>query len=299
MKIITKVREMQSISQSMRAEGRIIVLVPTMGYFHEGHVTLMKRAKSLGDIVITSLFVNPTQFAPNEDFTKYPRDFGRDSEIAAGAGVDYLFSPEPDEMYPEGVYSKIIIGDIASKFEGVKRPGHFDGVATIVAKLFNATLPHIAVFGQKDYQQTLVIKRLVEDFLFNIKIVISPTVRQTDGLAMSSRNIYLSTIERSNADIIFKALNEATNAILNGEKRRKFINGIMHATLRTIPGLQIDYATSSDAYNFDEPEEFIPGQRIVLLIACYIGKTRLIDNALVTLPSSLSAKPEKFVEDIQ
>ncbi len=296
MQIINKVSEMQSISRGLRAERKTIVLVPTMGYFHEGHASLMRRAKELGDIVITTLFVNPTQFAPNEDFTRYPRDIERDSKIASDSGVDYLFHPSPEEMYPFGINSKIIIGGITDKFEGVKRPGHFDGVATIVAKLFNATLPHISIFGQKDYQQTLVIKRLAEEFLFDIKIVVAPTIRNTDGLAMSSRNIYLSSFDRSNADILFRAIGEAEKAISNGEKRRKVINAIMHSTLRTVQGLQIDYASAADSDNLAEPEEFIPGQHIVLLIACYIGKTRLIDNAVVTLPSSISSKPENFIE---
>jgi pantoate--beta-alanine ligase len=298
MLVIEKVAEMQEISTDLRKNGKVIAVVPTMGYFHEGHVSLMKKAKEFGDVVITTHFVNPTQFAPNEDFEKYPRDFNRDSKIAEQSGTDYLFYPEVKEMYPDGYSSLIAMGGVTKKFEGITRPNHFNGVATVVAKLFNATLPDFAVFGQKDYQQTLVIKQLVRDLNFPVKIIISPTLRQSDGLAMSSRNVYLSTKERTEASVLFNSLEKAREAILGGERKRKVINAIMHNSLRSVAAIKIDYASSARADDLDEPEEFVPGELIVLLMAVHLGKTRLIDNALVTLPSNISDKPENFRNSI-
>lgn len=298
MKIITTVNEMQKISTSLRKNNSKIACVPTMGYFHEGHASLMRRAKELADVLITTLFVNPTQFGPNEDFERYPRDFDRDSKIAADNGTDFLFYPSVKEMYPYKYNTEVKISGISEKFEGAFRPTHFNGVATVVAKLFNATLPDIALFGQKDYQQTLVIRQLVKDLLFPIDIVIAPTFRQSDGLAMSSRNVYLSSEERSKASTVYQALEQAKAAIELGEKRRKILNAIMHQVLRATSAFKIDYASAANADNFEEPEEFMPSQRIVLLIAAYLGKTRLIDNCVVTVPSSISLNPESFIEGV-
>lgn len=284
MEIVRTVKEMQLISNRLRAEGKSIACVPTMGYLHEGHISLITRANEIADISVATLFVNPTQFAPNEDFSRYPRDFERDCSLCENAGLDYLFAPSESEMYPSGYNTEIGIKGISDKFEGVFRPIHFNGVATVVAKLFNAVRPDMAVFGQKDYQQTLVVKQMVRDMLMGVSIVVAPTVREADGLAKSSRNIYLSTEQRQIALTLYNALRDAISAVESGEKRRKVINGIMHNTIRTAGAFQIDYASSADAANLDEPEEFISGQKIVLLIAVYLGKTRLIDNYLVTLP---------------
>lgn len=284
MKVVSSIAQMHCISAELRTSGKAICLVPTMGYFHDGHISLIKKACTISDTVVVSLFVNPTQFGPNEDFQKYPRDIQRDCEMAEAAGVDYLFVPDADEMYPFKSKSLIHIPEITDKFDGAKRPGHFDGVATVVAKLFNIVQPNIAIFGQKDYQQTLVIKRLVEDYHFNIDIIISPTVRMEDGLAMSSRNTYLGDYERQAANILYKAMKRAESAVLNGETNRNKLNGIMANELLTIPGLKIDYAAAALASNLDEPDNFVPGDEIVLLLACFLGKTRLIDNWLVTLP---------------
>jgi pantoate--beta-alanine ligase len=295
MKVIKKISEMHSIAEEIRLSGRKIAIVPTMGYLHRGHASLMKKAGELADVVISTLFVNPTQFAPNEDFEKYPRDFDSDAIIAESNGVSYLFNPEVKEMYPDNFNTMLGLSGAAKKFEGAFRPSHFQGVATIVAKFFNATKPHYAVFGQKDYQQTLVIKQLVRDLNFDIKIVIAPTVREDDGLAMSSRNVYLSAEERASALILSHALTTATNAIENGERVRKIINAIMHQTLRSVPQIRIDYASSCDADTLDEPDDFLPGQHVVLLIAAYMGKTRLIDNALISIPEQDNIKPYYFV----
>jgi pantoate--beta-alanine ligase len=288
MKIVNKISEMQKIVDSHRINNEKIAVVPTMGYLHDGHLSLIETAKKYADIIITTLFVNPTQFAPNEDFEKYPRDFDKDAKLANNAGSDYLFTPNTLDMYPKGFNSSIHIGTVTDYFEGEKRPTHFDGVATVVAKLFNITKPDFAIFGQKDYQQTLVIKKLVNDFDFDIEIIVSPTIRESNGLAMSSRNSYLSDENRKKAGIIFVAIEEAKHAIEKGETSRKIINAILHKTLRQVPEIQIDYAMSADADNLSSPEIFLPGDKVVILIACYLGKTRLIDNAVVKIPGQLT-----------
>ncbi len=284
MKVVSCVKEMQKITNTHRQEGKRIVCVPTMGYFHEGHLNLMRLARDYGEIVITTLFVNPTQFGPNEDFERYPRNFQRDCELAEKVRVDYLFAPSVEEMYPDNYFTKIVISKFTDKFEGIKRPGHFDGVATVVAKLFNATKPDVAIFGQKDFQQTLVVKQLVKELHFDIKIVVAPIVREPDGLAMSSRNVYLSEQERTVAPKIFQALSLGAEAIKRGEKRRKQINAIVLQHLRTVPEFYIDYVSAVDSETFEEPDEFSSGQTVVILVAVYLGKTRLIDNIMVTVP---------------
>lgn len=296
MKIINTIAEMQSISRAAKSNGNKVGVVPTMGYLHNGHLSLIKRAKELCEVVITTLFVNPTQFAPHEDFNSYPRDLERDEKLALEAGCDYLFAPQTIEMYPKSFNTHINIRNITTKFEGEKRPEHFNGVALIVAKLFNATMPDVAVFGQKDLQQTLVIKSLVKDLNFPIEIIVAPTIRESNGLAMSSRNKYLSQELRKKAGIIFRAIEDAKHAISRGESERKRINAYLHKTLRSVPEISIDYACSALADNFDEPEAFLPGDKIALLIAVHLGKTRLIDNALVEIPKKLNES--NFIEGI-
>ena len=296
MKIIKSIKEMQDLTKSLKKENKKIALVPTMGYFHSGHTSLMSYARDLADIVITSLFVNPTQFAPNEDFDKYPRDFERDSKIAEENKTNFLFYPSVNEMYPTGFKTMINMQGITDKFEGEKRPAHFNGVSTIVAKLFNACLPDIAIFGQKDYQQTAVIRKLVRDLNFPIRIVIAPTKREDDGLAMSSRNVYLSQDHRKQAPILYQAMEEARQAIENGERRRKVINAYLHKKLRTAQDIRIDYASSANAETFEEPETFSDGQHIVLLLACYLGKTRLIDNSLISLPGANQSFNKSYID---
>lgn len=288
MEVIKSISQMQQISDRIRANDKKIALVPTMGFLHEGHLSLIRKGKKEGDVLITSLFVNPTQFAPNEDFDEYPKDFERDFELSENAGSDYLFYPSVREMYPKGYDAVVHIGKITNKFEGEKRPTHFDGVSTVVTKLFLATKPHIAIFGQKDYQQSLLIKKLVKDLNFDIDIIISPIIRESDGLAMSSRNTYLSPENRKKAGILFIALEEAKHSIEKGETDRKTINAIMHKTLRQEKDIRIDYASAVNADDLSEPENFFPKEKIVLLLACYLGSTRLIDNAIVTVPEQLN-----------
>lgn len=287
---------MQQISDFHNRENKKIAVVPTMGYLHKGHLSLIEKANELADIVITTLFVNPTQFAPNEDFNKYPRDFDRDFELAKSANSHYLFMPDTLEIYPKGHSTAVVVTNVTEKFEGVFRPSHFQGVATIVAKLFNITKPQIAVFGQKDYQQTLVVKRLIEDLNFDIDLVIAPTLREHDGLAMSSRNSYLSPENRDKAGIIFRAIDEAKKVIAKGENDRKIINSTLHKILREVPEIKIDYASIALADTLEEPEFFFPGDKTVMLIACYLGKTRLIDNSLITFPSRLNEA--NFIEGL-
>lgn len=284
MKIVNTVSEMQTIANNLRKSGKRIVCVPTMGYFHEGHLSLMRLARNYGDIVIATLFVNPTQFGANEDFHRYPRDFQRDSELANSVDVDFLFAPSVEEMYPDGYCTKVIVDKFTNIFEGEKRPGHFDGVATVVAKLFNATKPDVAIFGQKDFQQTFVVKQLIKDLLFDVKIVVAPIVREPDGLAMSSRNVYLSPNEREIAQEIYKALSKAVNSIKDGVRDRKVINSIVIEHLRKFPQFYIDYVSAVNAENFDGPKEFKSGDKVVILVAVYLGSTRLIDNMIVTVP---------------
>lgn len=284
MELIESIIAMQKESEELRRRGAIIALVPTMGYFHEGHLSLMRYAKKNADKVITSLYVNPTQFAPNEDFSKYPRDFERDYKLAKDNGTDYLFFPNNEEIYPVGFNTYINIKGITEKFEGKTRPTHFNGVATVVAKLFNITKPHLSVFGQKDYQQTLVIKQLVRDLNFDIKIIVLPTYREHDGLAMSSRNVYLSADLRAKANIIFKTLSKAKDLILSGEKNSEKIEEFMKAHLNSVPEIKIDYASAVCAENLVQKLNFESGDEIALLIAAYLGSTRLIDNMLVKVP---------------
>lgn len=290
MEIIRTIKEMQNLSKKLSSKGVVIGCVPTMGYLHEGHLNLIRKAKEISDFVVMTLFVNPKQFGPNEDFERYPRDFDRDYKLAENAGCDLIFAPDIIEMYPIGFSTSVEIQNITSKFEGERRPGHFDGVALVVAKLFNAVKPDIAVFGQKDYQQTLVIKQLVRDLNFDVKIVVAPTVREADGLAMSSRNTYLTPELREKANVLFNALEDGIKAIEGGCRERKVINAIMHKRLRTVPEIKIDYACAALAENLDEPDVFLAGDHVVLLIACYLGTTRLIDNALVTIPKTNQSK---------
>ena len=287
MEIIKNAREMQSISLKLKAEGKTIAIVPTMGFLHEGHLSLIDKARELADIVITSLFVNPKQFAPNEDFESYPRDFEHDKNMLEARNVDYLFAPDISSMYPIGFSTSIHISKITEVFEGASRPTHFDGVALVVLKLFEITRSDYAIFGQKDYQQTLVIKRLIEDLNLPVSMIVCPIYREPNGLAMSSRNRYLSDEEKDKAGTIFLALEAAKKAIAKGERKRKMINSIVLSIIRTVQDIKVDYINTSRAGNLETPDEFFPGEEIVILVAVYIGRTRLIDNSIIKIPSHI------------
>lgn len=278
MEIIRTVAEMQHFSESHRAAGRRVAVVPTMGYLHAGHGSLIRRARAENEVVITTLFVNKLQFGVSEDFSRYPRDFDRDQRLASEAGGDVLFVPEHEEMYPSGFSTSVAVRGITDKFEGAFRRGHFDGMATIVAKLFGATRPHCAYFGQKDYQQTLVVGRMTEDLNLGVEIVVCPTLREADGLAMSSRNVYLAPEERRKANVLYQALRATAERADAGERRRQELNYTMMETLRTVGELQVDYACAAIAATLDEPDIFPENEPLVFLIAARLGNARLIDN---------------------
>ncbi|HGE72064.1 TPA: pantoate--beta-alanine ligase [Candidatus Poribacteria bacterium] len=279
MKIITSPKEMQAYVKRARTDGKTVGLVPTMGAFHEGHLSLMRRARAENDIVVTSIFVNPTQFGPKEDYNAYPRDLENDSKMAEKIGVDVIFAPSVKDMYPQGYATFVNVERITEKMCGASRPGHFRGVATVVTKLFNIIPAHKAYFGQKDAQQCVVIKRMSEDLNFDIDIVILPTVRENDGLAMSSRNKYLSDEERRSALVLFKSLSMAKELIRSGELNSEKIRQKMLDIINAEPLARVDYISIVDAETLEDLNEIKDNTLIAL--AVFIGKTRLIDNIII------------------
>ncbi|MFZ3073499.1 MAG: pantoate--beta-alanine ligase [Thermodesulfobacteriota bacterium] len=279
MRRITGISEMKAFSRKARKEGKLIAFVPTMGYLHEGHKRLLAEAKQLGGLVVLSVFVNPSQFGLNEDFAKYPRDMERDKAIAIECGVDVLFAPEVSDMYPVGYGTFVDVPELADKLCGKSRPGHFKGVATVVAKLFNIVMPHKAFFGLKDYQQQLVIKKMAKDMDMDVEVVAIETVREADGLAMSSRNSYLSSEERRVAAIIPKAMAVAKDSVLRGESKGAAITEIVKKIMEKEPSVVIDYVSVCDTDNLDNVE--VIQDRALLAMAVRLGKARLIDNCLL------------------
>ncbi len=279
MRIFSDPAEMQSLSESIRIEGKRIGFVPTMGYLHEGHLALVRASKAQCDITVVSIFVNPTQFGPSEDLNRYPRDFDRDRDLLESEGADILFAPVKEHLYPEGFSTEVRIGKVTERLCGASRPWHFPGVALVVCKLFHLTKPHAAYFGQKDYQQCLVIQRMVRDLDFGIEIHIVPTVREKDGLAMSSRNKYLSSEERSKAVVLVKALTAANQLFKEGERNPECLSAELVKILNTVPQARIDYAEVLDA------ETLAPvtteTQHMVAALAVFFGSTRLIDNHIL------------------
>jgi len=283
--IFTTIAELHAYLVDARRSGATIGCVPTMGYLHDGHASLIREAAAHHSVVVVSIFVNPTQFGPSEDFERYPRDFDRDRAIVAEAGGTAIFFPSVEEMYPSGARSTIHIDGVTEMLEGAQRPTHFDGVATVVSRLFEAMLPDEAYFGQKDYQQTLVVRKLVEtsplDVVHRVKITVRPTQREDDGLARSSRNVYLSPEDRADAPVIFRALMRAQTAYRNGERTSDALERLMQDELATVPRLHVEYATAVDTNTLQHATAYAPGQTIVLLIAARLGSTRLIDNVVV------------------
>ncbi len=280
MKTIEMISEMKTAARLLRAEGKSIGLVPTMGAFHEGHLSLMRAARSQNDVVVVSLFVNPIQFGPDEDLDRYPRNLNRDIELAQGESVDILFIPQSGEIYPEGDCTRITVQGLSDRLCGESRPGHFQGVATVVAKLFNMILPHRAYFGLKDFQQTVVIRRIVQDLHFDVQLVTLPTVREPDGLAMSSRNSYLSPAERASALCLKQALDQAVHQIQEGERSADRIRGSIRDRILREKSARIDYVSVSDPRTLKEVS-VIRGE-VVIALAVFIGETRLIDNVVVS-----------------
>lgn len=272
---------MISIARELRAGGTRIGFVPTMGALHQGHLSIMTRAREMCDNLIISVFVNPTQFGPSEDFEKYPRDLARDAELAFGKGVDLIFAPSPDEIYPAGFSTFVNVDGLSNKLEGASRPGHFRGVTTIVSKLFNIVRPHFAFFGRKDAQQVVVLKKMVNDLAIDTEIVVCPTVREEDGLALSSRNAYLSDEERKAATVLKKALEKSRTMFNSGERNTSRMIQAMRATLAAEPLARVDYVAITDTTMLDPIEEITSGVTALVSMAVYIGTTRLIDNIVL------------------
>lgn len=285
MEFAVTVAEMQQWSWGHRAAGRSIGFVPTMGYLHEGHVSLMHVARARAEKVVTSIFVNPTQFGPTEDLAAYPRDLERDTALCEQAGVDLIFYPTVEEMYPEGYQTKITVPEVASPLCGISRPVHFGGVATVCCKLFNCVQPDFAVFGQKDYQQVLVVSRMVRDLNLPVEIVPSPTIREADGLAMSSRNIYLTPAERAQAPVLNKTLQQARQMVAEGETDRdKILTKVRHKIEKANLG-RIDYVDLRKIPNLEAAAAQPAGPHL-LALAVFFGKARLIDNTVLEFPDS-------------
>jgi len=279
MRIIRQISEMQALSEEYRRSGKIIGLVPTMGYLHDGHLSLMRDLRDQCHVLVVSIFVNPTQFGPKEDLATYPRDFDRDEQLCRAEKVDVIFYPPSPEMYPPDYHTFIQVEQLSDVMCGRSRPGHFRGVATVVAKLFNIIDPHIAIFGQKDFQQVLIIRQMVKDLNFRVKILTAPIVREADGLAMSSRNKYLSEPERKDAPKIYQSLREAEKMCQQGILEPGEIEEKMAALLKKIPQAKIDYIALVDPKTL-MPVEKIQG-KVLIALAVYLGTTRLIDNIII------------------
>ena len=279
MRIIETVEEMRCCAADRRAAGEKVVLVPTMGYLHEGHASLMREGRRRGDLLVASIFVNPAQFGAGEDLDSYPRDLERDARLAADAGVDIIFAPKASAMYPAGYQTWIDLADLTLPLCGGSRPGHFRGVCTVVCKLFNIVMPHTALFGKKDYQQLAVISRMTADLNMGIEIVGMPIIREADGLAMSSRNAYLSPEERRAALCLSRALAEARRLFAVGERDVRILKEAVVGTITAEPAAVIDYA---DFRASDSLAEAATADAATLLaLAVRIGATRLIDNTLL------------------
>ncbi|MBN1276631.1 MAG: pantoate--beta-alanine ligase [Deltaproteobacteria bacterium] len=276
MEIIEKVSQMQRTSEALRASGYLIAFVPTMGFLHEGHIELMRTGKKHADKLVVSIFVNPTQFGPNEDFNQYPRDTEGDLDKSLSAGADIVLFPPVEEMYPEGFQTEVLVKELPDHLCGLSRPGHFDGVTTVVAKLFNIVKPHIAVFGRKDYQQLAVIRRMVKDLNMDLEIIDVGTVREADGLAMSSRNKYLNSEERKSALCLKKSMEMAEKMFKQGQRDARIIKKEMESLIRSHPFTDIDYISLCDPETLEEIHT--SGTEVLVALAVRVGKTRLIDN---------------------
>jgi len=254
-----------------------------MGFLHEGHLSLIRESKKTCDVTIVSIFVNPTQFGPSEDFKSYPRDVERDNKLLESEEVDYLFLPSTEEIYPKNFQTYVNVEYVTTKLEGDFRPTHFRGVSTVVLILLNCTRPDYAFFGQKDAQQLAVIKQMIKDLKMDVKIVGCPIVREADGLAMSSRNVYLSPSERNEALVLHRSLELAKKIISSGERRVNIILAVMKELLTKIPSANLDYIKIVEADNFEIVDELEKGKEYFVLLACKIGKTRLIDNTMISI----------------
>lgn len=276
MRVVDSIFQMQSFAESVRLQGKRISFVPTMGYFHEGHLGLMREARKIADCLVVSIYVNPTQFGPKEDLSRYPRDFDRDCQMAESVEVDVIFYPSDKEMYPENYQTYVNVEKVTQNLCGLSRPGHFRGVTTVCNKLFNIVKPHAAVFGKKDFQQFITIKRMVADLNMDLEIIGLPTLREADGLAMSSRNVYLKEDERSSALNLVKSLKLAQKLYNAGERNSTNIIDEVTKLIKSSPYTDIDYIKICDTTTLVDLEE-ITGEAVIAL-AVKVGATRLIDN---------------------
>ena len=279
MKIIETVSEMQTHAESVRLEGKRIGFVPTMGFLHEGHLSLVRTARSMCDLLVVSIFVNPSQFAPHEDFDSYPRNFQRDLDLTEKEGVDIVFAPVRQALYPENFQTYVSLEKLPGKLCGLSRPIFFRGVATVVSKLFHIVRPHVAVFGKKDYQQLMVIRRMVEDMNMDIEIVGGETVREDDGLAMSSRNAYLSEDQRPSALSLSRALQKAREMVASGETDAGKVAAEAERFISSFPGTDIDYVAICDPETLEDMSAI--DRPALMALAVKVGSTRLIDNSIL------------------
>jgi pantoate--beta-alanine ligase len=283
--LIDSISAMVHVSGQLRLLGKRIALVPTMGALHEGHFTLISRAREHSDAVVTSVFVNPTQFGKGEDFELYPRDLSADCRKAGEAGADYVFAPSTVAMYPERYGTFVQVEHGTDILEGKSRPGHFRGVTTIVTKLFHIVMPHVAVFGQKDAQQVAVIRKMTQDLNFAVELVIVPTVREADGLARSSRNIYLTPAQRAEAPVLYRSLRQAEQRIREGRTEAGTLRDEMKTMIEHSSSGVVDYLSIAHGETLEELSDFVAGTPVLLSLAVRFGTTRLIDNIPMVIPS--------------
>ena len=280
MQTIKDIKEMQAHCLAARSAGQTIAFVPTMGYLHEGHMSLLHEGRKRGDLLVLSIFVNPTQFGQGEDLERYPRDFNRDETMARECDVDLIFYPDTASIYPDGYATYVTVeGPLTNTLEGACRPTHFRGVTTVVTKLFTIVMPHVALFGRKDFQQLAVIRRMAADLNLPVEIVGMPIIRESDGLAMSSRNVYLSASERQQALSLIDSLNSAASVVRAGERAASVVLAKTIDRLESEPDLEVDYVKICHAETLEEVDEI--DQESVMLLAVKVGKTRLIDNSLL------------------
>jgi pantoate--beta-alanine ligase len=285
MQIINRTSELRPVVDALSAEGKVIGFVPTMGALHEGHLSLVRLARERADVVIASIFVNPTQFGAGEDFDRYPRDLDRDAALLASVGADSVFAPTREEIYPPGFKTFVNVEELGAKLEGASRPGHFRGVATVLAVLFNLVRPRFVVMGQKDAQQVVVVRRMVRDMQFPLEVVVAPIVREADGLAMSSRNQYLTADERRAAPVLRRALKLAEDLFAQGERDGRTLAAAVRGEMAKEPLAKVDYVALTDFAEL-EPLDRVGARPALLSLAARFGATRLIDNAVLEPPET-------------
>jgi len=282
MEIINRRQRMASVARRLRREeDKTIGLVPTMGALHEGHLSLVREARRMCDVVVVSVFVNPAQFGPGEDFQRYPRDLTGDTTKLSDYNVDYIFAPAPEEVYPKNFSTYVTVEGLSEPMEGVARPGHFRGVATVLTVLFNTIRPDFAFFGQKDAQQTLVVRRLVRDLAFDLEVVVLPTVREQSGLALSSRNAYLGEDGRRAAAVLYRALSQAREVYLEGERNPKRLAEAVRSQFDSEPRARLEYVGVVDAETMEKFDRLPEDRPVLIALAAHVGQTRLIDNIVI------------------